>query len=79
MKTLLIIVTSIIVGYLLGIASFKDGFDKQAYSLQWGWGLREHIHSDCPGWLISIFVSVGATDEVGVSFVLPDIIGGYIA
>lgn len=47
MKTLLIIVTSIIVGYLLGIASFKDGFDKQAYSLQWGWGLREHIHSDC--------------------------------
>ena len=47
MKTLLIIATSIIIGYLLGIASFKDGYDKQAYSLQWDWGMGEDISSDC--------------------------------
>lgn len=47
MKTYVIIAISIITGYLLGIASFKDGFDKQAYSLHWDWGMGENISSDC--------------------------------
>lgn len=47
MKTAFIVAISVITGFSIGIASFKDGYDKQAYSLQWGWGIGEYISSDC--------------------------------
>lgn len=47
MKSLITVLASLTIGFILGVASFKDGFDKQAYSLKWDWGMGEDISRDC--------------------------------
>ena len=47
MKSLITVLASLTIGFIIGVASFKDGFDKQAYSLKWDWGMDKDISSDC--------------------------------
>ena len=47
MKSIAVVAVSIVFGFIIGVASFKDGFDKQAYSLKWDWGMGENISRDC--------------------------------
>ena len=47
MKTAFIIIVSVVIGFAISVASFKDGYDRQAYSLKWDWGFGKHISSDC--------------------------------
>ena len=47
MKTAFIIIVSVVIGFAISVASFKDGYDRQAYSLKWDWGMDKDISRDC--------------------------------